>query len=76
MHEPELGVHQIQVVVQALAFAAEQFKPAGLVSLADLEAVAGLDGADQADDPVGDPVRSAIDLANSSLRWARLRVFT
>ena len=56
MHEPELVVDQIQVVVQALAFPAEQLQLAALVALADLEAEARLHRADQTDDPLGDPV--------------------
>jgi hypothetical protein len=56
VHEPELVVDDIQVVVQALPFPAEQLETACLVTLANLEAPARLDRADQTDDPLGDPV--------------------
>ena len=56
VHEPELVVDQIQVVVQALPLPAEQLQLAALVPLADLEAEARLHRADQTDDPLGDPV--------------------
>jgi hypothetical protein len=56
VHEPELGVDQIQVVVQALAFPPEQFEVAGLVALVDLEAEARLHRADETDDPFADAV--------------------
>src|SRR5437868_11535012 len=42
MHEPELGVHQIQVVVQALALAAVHGDRFGLKAFAYLESHAGL----------------------------------
>ena len=56
VHEPELGIDQVEVVMEALAFPAGQLETTGVVTLADLEAEAGLDRADQTDDPLGDPV--------------------
>ena len=56
VHEPELGIDQVEVVMEALAFPAGQLETTGVVTLADLEAEAGLDRADQTDDPLVDPV--------------------
>ena len=56
VHEAELGVDQVHVVVQALALAPGHLDAVGLVALADLEAHAGLHRADEAHDPLGDPV--------------------
>ena len=54
VHEPELGVDEIQVVVQALAFTAEQLEPSAVVTLTNLEAVTRFDRADQTHDPLRD----------------------
>ena len=56
VHEAELGVDQVHVVVQALALAPGHLDAVGLVALADLEAHAGLHRADEAHDPLGDAV--------------------
>ncbi len=56
VHEAELGVDQVHVMVQALALAPGHLDAVGLVALADLEAHAGLDRADEAHDPLGDAV--------------------
>ena len=56
VHEPELGIDQIEVVMEALALPAGQLETTSAVALADLEAEARLDRADQTDDPLGDPV--------------------
>ena len=56
MHEAELGVDQVHVVVQALALSPGHLDAVGLVALADLKAHAGLHRADEADNSLGDPV--------------------
>ena len=56
VHEAELGVDQVEVVVQALALPAEELDGLGLMSAADLEGHARLHRADQAHDAFGDPV--------------------
>jgi pimeloyl-ACP methyl ester carboxylesterase len=56
VHEPELRVDHIRVVVQTLPLPAEELQATAAVTAADLEAPARLDRADQTDDPLGDPV--------------------
>jgi hypothetical protein len=56
VHEPELGVDQIQVVVHALAFPPDRFQPVGAVIGSHLERPARLHHAEHAHDPFGDPV--------------------
>jgi hypothetical protein len=56
VHEPELGVKQIQVVVQALPLPAVHLDGLGLEALADLETHTPLHRADNTDDPLGYPV--------------------
>jgi hypothetical protein len=56
VHEAELGIDQVQVVVQALPFPVGNLELVGDVALVDLEAHARLDRADDTHDPLGDPV--------------------
>ena len=56
VHEAEVGVDEVEVVVQALALPACRLDAPGLHALAHLERHAGLDRADEAHDALGDPV--------------------
>jgi hypothetical protein len=56
VHEAELGVDEVEVVMEAPALSAVDVDGLGPVVLSDLEAHAGLDGGDDADDPLFDPV--------------------
>jgi len=56
MHEPELGVDQIQVVVHAFPFPADRLQPAGAMIAPHLHRPARLDRRQHAHHPFGDRI--------------------
>src|SRR6266540_2798423 len=68
VHEPELVIDQIQVVVQAPALTAEHLDPSALIAFADLERHARLDRTDQTNDPCGDPFAFGVKSFSGTLR--------
>lgn len=73
MHEPELGVDQVEVVVQALALPAEELDGLGLMRRRTWKDMHGSTALMRHTMPSVTPSRSAMDLARSSFCWTRLR---
>ncbi len=56
MHEAQLGVDEVPVVLDALALGGDHVEPMGFVVLGDLERSTGLDRSQYAHEALGDPV--------------------
>ena len=76
VHETELGIDQVHVVVQALALAPGDLDAMGLELLRTWKLMQGSTASMKQTIPSVMPSSAAMDLARSSFIWVRLRVFT